>query len=148
METALIPLNVGLPTKRSHKMTVKRRKQFLETFAQTANLTKACDNVKIARKTIYDLIQRDPAFASAFHEINERITDHIEEVSINVAIQPSRDSFNDRKLQLMARNPSKYNPKTIIDLDITLKVDPNNAGSNLRNLLSSNAITADYEVID
>jgi hypothetical protein len=93
-------------------------------------------------------MENDSQFKQAFQYVEDHITDTIEGVSLQMSLQPAREGFQDRRLQLQARRPEKYNPRTTIDLDITLKVDPNNAGSTLRNLLSSNAITADYEVID
>jgi len=149
-QNQLITLNVGKPTLRSHKLTSTRRKQFLEVFSKTANITKACDAIKVSRKAIYDLIERDPDFKASFEEIDNRITDALEEVSINVAIQPTRESFNDRKLQLQARRPDKYNPKTEIDIkhQITLKNADQVASQILSEYSLQSAISADYEIIE
>ena len=148
--TSLVTLNLGRKLQRPGKLTKSKRKKFLEHYAKTGNFSQAALQIGMARKNIYEYMQRDQDFKDSFQFVEDHLTDTIESVSLQVALQPTRESFNDRKLQLQARRPEKYNPKTEIDIkhEITLK----NADQIANQILSENSIhsviTADYEIIE
>jgi len=45
-----------------------QQKSFLTQLEQTGNITMACRKAKVARRTIYDWLQKDRQFKSAFDE--------------------------------------------------------------------------------
>jgi hypothetical protein len=148
--TSLVTLNVGRKLQRPGKFTPAKRKQFLEHYAKTGNFSQSALQVGLSRDAIYKYLESDEDFKKSFQYVEDHITDTIEQISLQVAIQPTRESFNDRKLQLQARRPEKYNPKQEIDIkhQITLK----NADQVASQILSENslqsAISADYEIIE
>lgn len=146
--TALVELNVGKPFRKPAKLTAPKRKQFLEQYAKTGNMQKSAISIGVTRQSIYELAQRDDNFKKALEYVEDLITDSIEEVSLNLSLQPTRDGFNDRKLQLTARRPLKYNPKHELTIDHTIKVE--HSLPKIREMLSryGNAIDANYNEIN
>jgi len=58
-------------------------------------------------KIIY-LINNDPQFKEAMEEIKHGWLDQAENSGFRVAIQPTREGYNDRKLFLTAHRPETY----------------------------------------
>jgi len=149
----ILPLNVGRAVRSKYKLTSKKRKQILEFLSKDWNMTRAAASVGVSREAVYQLINRDPKFASAYNQIKEAYTDVIEHACLSVASQPTREGFNDRKLWLQAHRDI-YGPKQ--EIKVTHVVDAGNAIAQLDNLLSKfsrkdreiNAIKADYKVED
>jgi hypothetical protein len=123
-KTALVTLDVGRPTRRTAKLTPKKRKQFLEHLAKTGNVSASAALVGVDRQSIFNLKDRDPKFKAAYEYVENHITDTIEEISLRLSLQPTREGFNDRKLQLMARRPEKYNPQpqTIVNTQVNVDI--------------------------
>lgn len=78
---------------------------FLTAFAKSGTVTAACRAAKIDRKTAYNARQADEAFAVAWFEVEEGVTEKLEEEGLKRALEGS-----DRMLEffLRARRPSMY----------------------------------------
>ena len=63
-----------------------------------------------------------------------------------VAYSPTREGHQDRKLQLMARRPEKYNRKTEIDLNA--KVNVNLTGIEIARLLDNSPQDIDFSELE
>lgn len=136
---------IGKPTRRDAKLTKRKRYQFLQHFAKDYNFTKAAHAIGVTRRAVYDLLEKDSEFKAAFDEIDNAVLDTVESASMTVAIQPSREGFNDRKLLLQSRRPEIYGNKQEITSHV--KVESVIAVADVRNILSSyDAI--DAEIVD
>ena len=107
-------------------MRVRRpawQRPFLEAFEQTMMVSAACDAVGIGRTTVYEARQRDAAFAAAWADVNEKITEQLEAAAIRRArdgvarpvFQGGKLVGHDRvysdglvALLLKARRPDRY----------------------------------------
>ena len=144
-----IPINVGRPTRSPAKLTSKKRKQFLELLCRNWNITKAAHDIGVSREAITQLMQRDEIFKSAVEMIRDAYLDKIESVSLLVASQPTREGFNDRKLQLQAFR-KEYMPAQ--QIDIKHSIDIANSMAQMDQILQSfskkNKIDANWKEID
>lgn len=136
-ETSLVQIDVGKSIKRPDqaKLTPAKRRKFLEVYANTGNMSKAAAAVNVSRNAIYWLKKHDDKFKKAYDYIEDIITDQLEEVSLNLASLPSREGFQDRKLQLMARRPEKYGSKT--EVNVNNNVSFNMSVPEVRRILSN-----------
>lgn len=149
--TNLITLNVGRKLQKPGKFTPAKRKQFLEHYSKTGNFSQSALNINMSRQSVIEYLQRDPIFKQAFDEVENHFTDNIEEVSLSMSLQPARDGFQDRRLQLMARRPEKYNPKIQVEVDTTIRIDQ--APGKAREILGTHSLsnlteTAEFEIIE
>ena len=141
------------PLHKQTKLTRKRKLEFLQKLGQEFNISKTCADLNIPRQSIMYLLNHDELFKSAFNDVKEAWLDQAEGSGLLVAIQPTREGFNDRKLFLTAHR-SEYQPAQ--EIKVTHVVDAGNAIAQLDNLLSKfsrkdreiNAIKADYKVED
>ena len=118
-EKTLIKLSVGKPIRKSAKLTKQKRKIFLQEYYKTGNMATSALKVGVSRNAITYLMERDEEFSNAVKYVEDIHMDKLEEVSLNLASQPTREGFNDRKLLLMA-NRAKYNPKQEITVNQTI----------------------------
>ena len=72
-----------------------------------------------------------------------------------MSLQPSREGFQDRRLQLQARRPEKYNPRVEVDIkqEVTLTNSPSLIASALQAIgmakkSDNEAEDADFEIIE
>lgn len=85
--------------------TDRARAIFLATFAATCNVSQACRDANIGRRTAYDWRAADPEFAAAWEDAEEEAVDKLEQVARDRAIDSS-----DRMLEILlkAHRPEKY----------------------------------------
>jgi hypothetical protein len=97
---------------------------FLQQFAQSGNITRACQMAGINRMTAHRWLERDAAFSVAFHEAELAAVEYLEGVAFDRAT--SGDSPSDRLLEflLRARAPHKYArpEKLAVDNEVTVTV--------------------------
>jgi len=81
---------------------------FLERFAITGNITRACQTAGINRMTAHRWLEHDEQFALAFHEAELAAVEYLEGVAWDRAT--AADQPSDRLLEflLRARAPHKY----------------------------------------
>lgn len=139
-----LKLNVGFPKRSSAKLTPAKRKKFLSIYANTANKSKAALEVGVTLSAIYELMYRDERFKAAIKEIDEHFGQHIEAISVNLAVDASREGFQDRKLQLQRIYPEKYNPSSNTTVNVQV-VNNNTSVPEIRKILDDNAILVDTE---
>ena len=72
--------------------------------------------------------------------------DNIENAGLTVAVQPTREGFNDRKLMLQAHRRDTYNPQPTLQVNHT--ITDSNATIEARKILQGLAINTDYKVIE
>jgi hypothetical protein len=111
-----IPLNLGKPLRKNAKLTAPKRRIFLELLLQNWNISMSATMIGVTREAIFALKERDPHFKSAMNRVHQCYLDKLENVSLTVASQPTREGFNDRKLQLMAHR-DEYKQKPLVQLN-------------------------------
>ena len=149
------PLEIAIPDpgqalKPLHKLSTFTRKKKLIVLKELGlnwNLSKACQIAGITRNTVYNHIKEDEQFKEAYNLLKESLLDTVEEASVLVAIHPSREGYNDRKLLLQAhRDEYKVKP---IEINTTITLNASNSIPIAQSILQKyNAINADYKEID
>lgn len=135
-----LPVIINVPItlsdrKTTKKLTKAKQKAILEEYQRTGNLSKSCWLNGVSRQNFYAEMQRNQQLSETFDLIKQCFADSIEETSMTVALQPSREGFNDRKLMLQAIRPEIYGNKQEITANV--RVEAVVATADLRNLLSS-----------
>ena len=102
------------------KMTKQKRLEFLEEFAKDYNISKAASRIGVTRETIQRLKRNDPKFLEAFNRVKDAYLDAVESAGFAVALQPSREGFNDRKLMLQSYRPERYSPHFTINQNVKI----------------------------
>lgn len=101
---------------------------FIEAFMETASVSGACRELGIQRSSAYRRRQADEAFALAWADADEAITDALEEEAYRRAVKGVEEPrtvagkevavkrFSDRLLEMMlkARRPEKYRERVEI----------------------------------
>ena len=114
---SIIPLKVGSPKKLPAKLTKPKRVKVLESLSKEWNVTKAASKIGVSRQAVFQLVERDPIFKKAFQAIEQAYLDKIESVSVDMACTPTREGFNDRKLQLMSRRREVYGQQPEVQIN-------------------------------
>lgn len=145
------PITITSIRKEKKKLTVKKLNQVIRYLAtQSFNLTAAGANIGVCRHTLYNELKTNESFQKAFDVIRDAYLDQIENVSVNVALLPSREGFNDRKLQLQSHRRKVYGDKQLVDISQTITIQ--NAEKITRSILAQNnpkkIAEAEYAVID
>lgn len=77
----------------------------LAAFRETGTVTGACKTAKIARRTWYYWIEKDPAFAAAVRDVTEDVADDLE----GEAVKRAKDGSDSLLIFLLkARRPDTY----------------------------------------
>lgn len=121
-----ITIPIQLKTyEKEKKLTKRNKKIILDFLAHTWNISKAAALVNCSRQAVEKLVARDPVFKQAFEQIRELHLDNIEETSVKVSCEPSRDGYNDRRLQLEARRKEVYGrqPEVQINQQFNIKIE-------------------------
>lgn len=107
-------------------------KGFLAAFEGLGTIRAACEAVKIAPSTAYRLRDRDPSFAAAWEDLEETVTDKLEEEAMRRATEGverviyhnGKEVGRERKhsdtlliFLLKARRPETYRDRLTIDDD-------------------------------
>lgn len=137
----VMPINVGKPLKRSAKLTPAKRKKVLEYLAHDWNMTAAAAQVGVTRMAISHLANRDERFREALQAVHDAYLDSIESVSVSVARIPSREGFQDRKLQLQAHR-KEYAVKPV-EINQAIQINIDNAPAEARQILDGMAVNID-----
>ena len=74
------PANAG-------RITAKRRRRFLETLSETANISQAARAAGISRSVVYRLRSQSNAFRAAWDEAMDQALDEIEAMLMERAVQ-------------------------------------------------------------
>ena len=137
---------IGLPRK-TLAQSARAKHAFLESYAQWANISYACQVANVARRDIYDWQERDPVFSAAFHIASEQATERLEREAWRRATEGTpykRTSYwhgepvgTDEKIEysdqlmmllLRARKPDIYREKVDVTVNQIVKaiagVDP------------------------
>lgn len=138
-----LPVVVNVPItlsdrKTTKKLTKAKQKAILQEYQKHGNLSKACLLNGIDRRSFYYELQKNQQLSEAMRQIDDFFLDAIEETSITVASQPSREGFNDRKLLLQAKRPEIYGNK--LQVDQTTRLEAVVVHADLRNILTSNKL--------
>ncbi len=116
-------LDVGKSLRKDAKMSPKKRRLFLETLSKSFNITKACQTVGISYQGFHYLKSNDEVFNKAYLQVREAYLHQMQQVSFQVACDPTHKGYNDRRLQLQAFMPDRYNPKQEIEVKHTVTDD-------------------------
>lgn len=121
---AILSLNVGHPKKpQTAKLSPRKRKEFLYWFGKTHNQSYSAARVGVTSPAIDALKANDEHFAKAFKLMSDAHLDTIEQVSFKVALSPSREGFQDRKLLLQAHRREIYGDKVQVDSQVKVNVE-------------------------
>ena len=110
------------PLHKATKLTPKKRKLFLEYLLKQWNITAAAASVGVTRPAINYHLDNDETFATAFDTVKQAHLDKTENTVFNVALIPSREGTQDRKLLLQAHR-KEYSPKQEIDIGINININ-------------------------
>ena len=127
-ETTLLTINVKKINKKpkdQQKISNKKRYIFLEHYAKTGNFTQSALKTGHMRQAFHYLVKEDEVFKQAYDLINQAFLDQAEECNLTVALQPSRDGFNDRKLLLQSKRSEVYGNKVEINKNQHITIDMN-----------------------
>ena len=125
----------GLPRK-THRQSAQAKHAFLQSYAQWANVSYACQVSGVGRSTVYEWQEHDAAFAAAFHAAEAAATERLEREAWRRATEGTpykRTSYwhgepvgTDEKIEysdalmmllLRARKPDVYREK--VDVAVT-----------------------------
>ena len=134
------------PQHKQTKVTRKKKLALLEFLANDFNMSAAANHIGLHRQTIIYAINHDTQLKDAIQEIKDGYLDTIENAGLQVAIQPTREGFNDRKLMLQAHRRDTYNPQPTLQVNHT--ITDSNATIEARKILQGLAINTDYKVIE
>lgn len=101
----------------------RARAMFLETLAQTCNVSEACRAARVGRTTVYEWKAAEPEFAAAWKIAEEEAADKLEReawrravegvdkpVTFQGAITATYKEYSDRMLEILLKGhkPEKY----------------------------------------
>lgn len=131
----------------THARTARAKHAFLESYAQWANITFACETSGVARRTVYEWQEHDADFAIAMRQAGDAATERLEREAWRRATEGSpytRTSYyrgepvgTDHKVEysdqlmmllLRARKPDTYRETTNVNVNQVVKtiagIDP------------------------
>ena len=121
------------PQHKQTKLTRKNKLRVLEALGKEFNMSAAATSIGIHRQTLVKAMQTDMQFKDAVQEIKDAYLDTVQTSGFKVAIQPTREGYNDRKLILQAYR-EEFKPKGI-EINTALQVNIDNAGQVIRQAL-------------
>ena len=110
------------PLHKQTKITKQKKLEFLRYLAENYNISACAAKIGVTRQAIQYLMNNDEQFRIAVYQIRDGFLDQAEESGFYVALQPSREGFNDRKLMLQSHR-QEYQPKLEINDKHTFSVD-------------------------
>lgn len=114
--------------------TDRAREKFIETLAETCNVSEACRAAGIGRSAAYQWKAEDPAFGAAWKDAEEEATDKLEReawrravegtdkpVTFQGVICDTYKEYSDRMLELLlkAHRPDKFVEKRQLEHGVT-----------------------------
>ena len=139
----------GQALRKQHKQTKFTRKKKIEVLnflASNWNYSACAAKLNIHRNSLMYAINHDQQFKQAVDDVKNAYLDNIENAGLTVAVQPTREGFNDRKLMLQAHRRDTYNPQPTLQVNHT--ITDSNATIEARKILQGLAINTDYKVIE
>jgi len=126
------------PAHKQTKFTRKKKIQVLEELGKEFNISKAAANLDIHRQSLIYAINNDKVFKEAVQDIKDAWLDKCESSGLRVAIQPSREGYNDRKLFLSAHREA-YKTKPEIQINQQFNYNDGHIDSALTRILPDNS---------
>lgn len=137
----MMPVNVGRPKTLLAKFTPKKRKIVLNELQKEWNVSRAAIIAGIDRRAIYRALEQDENFKRAYDQLHDIYLDAIESVSVQTALAPGREGFQDRKLQLQAHR-KEYAVKPV-EINQAIQINIDNAPAEARQILDGMAVNLD-----
>ena len=134
--TEVLVCDPGTALRKVHKQTKLTRKKkldFLRLMAKDFNVSGNAAKIGVHRNAINYLIKNDEQFNEALNEVKDAWLDKSEESGFKVAVQPTREGYNDRKLFLTAHRPQTYSTKPDIQINQQINIDQ---ASHIESILS------------
>ena len=112
--------------------TDAKKAKFLTAFESELTVSAACAQVNVGRTTVYRWRKEDAAFAEAWDQLDEQITDQLEREAYRRAVEGTEEpifhrgqqvgsvkKYSDRMLEMLlrARKPEKYRDRVSIEDD-------------------------------
>lgn len=119
------------PTRTREKTTAAKKKLMLAAFAKTGTVLQACNKAGVGRRTHYEWLDEDPAYAAQFEDAGQAFADLLEDEMLRRAVEGNKRpivykgkvigairEFSDVLLAmaLKAARPEKYRDKFDINL--------------------------------
>jgi hypothetical protein len=73
-------------SKPSYKSTAARMRIFLDTYAKTGRVNRACEVAHIAHKTHYRRLESDPTYRQAFERAEQQVGQMLEDTAVERAL--------------------------------------------------------------
>jgi len=125
-ETAItLTTDLSFPLRKTRQKTIKRKhyQQFLQKYAETGNFTLAAESTGFTREAYYRQLRENPLFKQQFERVEHAFLDQAEQCLYTVALQPSREGFQDRRLLLQSKRPEIYGNKVEVHNKHTVKIE-------------------------
>lgn len=156
----------------SNEITQPNKRAFLAALSEVGNITGASKITGIARKTHYNWMQEDPAYAAAYKEAIEEAAENLETEARRRAVQGTAkpvfyqgnqcgtvQEYSDTLLIFLLKGamPEKYAERYqgTINNNINVTIEDMSADDRRKRIAElltkkqlDSAITADYEVLD
>jgi hypothetical protein len=105
-------------SKPSHKSTAARMRTFIDTYAKTGRVNRACEVAHIAHKTHYRKLE-DPVYRQAFEKAEQQVGQMLEDTAVERAL----DGDNHLLLALLKRfRPEAYRERVSAEVSGTISL--------------------------
>jgi hypothetical protein len=102
----------------AHKTTAARMRAFLDAYAKTGRVNRACEIARITRKTHYRKLE-DPIYRAAFDRAAEQVGQMLEDTAVERAL----DGDNHLLLALLKRfRPEAYRERVSTEVSGTISL--------------------------
>jgi hypothetical protein len=106
-------------SKPANKTTAARMRIFLDTYAKTGRVNRACEVAHIAHKTHYRKLESDPVYRQAFEKAEQRVGQMLEDTAVERAL----DGDNYLLLALLKRfRPEAYRERMSAEVSGTISL--------------------------
>ena len=127
------------PQHKQTKLTRKKKLEALKYLGEEFNISRAASKLGIYRSTLIRCMNSDEQFKDAVQEIKEGYIDTVENAGFKVALQPTRNGYNDRKLLLEAHRSEVYKRDSGTTVNVAV-INNNTAVPEMRKVLDDNAV--------
>ena len=104
-------------SKPAYRSTPARLRVFLEAYAKTGRVNRACEAAGIAHKTHYRRLECDPVYRRAFEQAAEQVGQMLEDAAVDRALNGDSHLL----LALLKRfRPDAYRERVSADISISL----------------------------
>lgn len=117
---------------RGNKTTHQKKKRLLEIYAKTGIVSHSCKLAGVGRKTFYEWVEKDPAFAEQAKQAEDEATERLEREALRRGVEGILEPvyYQGKKVGLIrrysdalliftlkARNPKKYRENVSISIE-------------------------------